>query len=64
MVLHRPGLQFRDIQHVVDQRQQVRLYQLHAAKGFSLLLGDGAVDSHLDQLHMAGDGVQRRAQLV
>ena len=62
--LHLAGLDFGNIQNVIDERQQVpaRLRDaVEIAQGFSLSL---ALRQRLQELAVADDGIQRRPQLV
>src|SRR5580704_15276321 len=59
-----PGLDFRQIEHVVDQAEQmlaVRLHALHHGAHFFRRLAVNAVDN---KLGIAENGIERRAQLV
>jgi hypothetical protein len=57
-------LHLGECEHVVDQGEEVLLAGAHAAERLRLRIGHRAVDPHRHQLHVAADGVQRRAQLV
>ena len=58
------GLDLGQVEHVVDQAEQVPAARLHALEHLADLLGHLAVDAVQDQLGVAEDGVERRAQLV
>ena len=62
--LHAPGFELREVQHVVDEPEQMPLAALDALEVLALLGGDRAAHAHLEQLRVAADGVERRAQLV
>src|SRR6185436_3271412 len=49
-VVEMPRLDARQIEHVVDETQQMPLAAVDAAQGYALLLGDRAVDAELDEL--------------
>ena len=57
-------LHLREIQHIVDQRQQHALVLAYALQVLDLRFGHRAAESHLEQLDVARDRVQRRSQLV
>ena len=59
-----PGLDLRQIEHVVDQAEQVLAVGLHALQHAAHFCRRLAVDAVEDQLGVAEDGVERRAQLV
>jgi hypothetical protein len=59
-----PGLEPRVVEHLVDEPEQVALAPLDAPEVVALRLGDGPADPQLEQLGVAADGVERRAQLV
>ena len=58
----RSGLDLCQIQHIVDQGQQVPAGTQHFVHEATVPGGDGGVDAH--QLREAEDGVQGRAQLM
>jgi hypothetical protein len=58
------GLDPRQVQDVVDDREQVLLVPADAGQVFGLLLGHGTAEPHLHQVGVATDGVERRAQFV
>src|SRR4051812_24220488 len=57
-------LDAREVQHVVDQAQQMPLTAVDAVERAALLGSQRAVNSHLDELEMSADRVERRAELV
>jgi hypothetical protein len=58
------GLDLRQIQHVVDQPQQVPGACQHIRQVLPLLVGDRADPAIVHQLRKADDAVERRAELV
>ena len=58
------GLDLGEVEHVVDQAEQVAAVALDALEHGLRLLRRLAVDAVEDQLGVAEDGVERRAQLV
>ena len=58
------GFDLRQIEHVVDQAEQMLAVGLHALEHAAHLLRRLAVDVVEDQLGVAENGVERRAQLV
>ena len=56
-----PGLDPRDVEHVVDEAEQMAARLLHGGDGFRLILTGLA---HLEQIAVSEDCGQRRAQLV
>ncbi len=58
------GLDLGQVEHVVDQAEQVLAVALDPLEHVAHLLGRFAVDAVADQLGVAEDGVERRAQLV
>ena len=57
-------LDLGEVQHVVDQSDQHALSVVDAAQILALRVGHLAAQSHLEQVDVAADGVERRAQLV
>jgi hypothetical protein len=54
----------REIEHVVDQRQQVALAPLHPRERLALPIVHRSVQSELHELHVAANGIERRTKLV
>lgn len=59
-----PRLNPRVREDVVYQCQEVPLTGPHATQRVELGRGDGAVNPHLQQLHITADGIQRSAQFM
>ena len=59
-----PRFELREVQHVVDEAEQVLLAALDAAEVVALLLVDRPADFQVEQVDVPGDRVERRAQLV
>src|SRR5919112_6097871 len=57
-------VQLHEIEHVVDEAQQMVLAALDAAQNVALRFGDRSVDSQLEQLGVASDRVQWCPKLV
>ena len=57
-------LHLRNIEHIVDQIEEMAATLLHALQHFPEFLGHGAVDLVQDQFCIAQNGIERRAQLV
>ncbi len=62
--LHLPGLDFRQVEDIVDQRQEVVARRLDRAGELDLLFGQVAVSIVAEQLGEDQRRVERRAQLV
>ena len=62
--LHAPGLDLGEVEHVVDEAQQVLAARLDVGERLLQVGRHLAVDLAEDHLVEAEDGVQRRAQLV
>src|SRR5688572_23737018 len=63
-VLEPAGIHFRKIEDVVDEGEQMVLAEADARKISALLLGNGAAKSHLEELHVSSDCIERSAKLV
>ena len=59
-----PGLDLRQVEHVVDQTEEMLAVGLQAFQHLAHLLGRFAIDVVEDEFGVAEDGVERRAQLV
>ena len=64
LVVHLPGVELREVQHVVDEREQHVLAPVDPAERVALLVRHLAIDAELHDLRVAADRVERRAQLV
>ena len=62
--VHAPGLDLREVQHVVDQAQQVSSVHLDVGERLPEHVRNVAVEAVLEHLGEAEDRVHRRAQLV
>ena len=60
----RPGLDLREIENVVDQREQVLRGGLDSREALFLPVGELAVDAVEQQRRVSDERVDRRAQLV
>ena len=58
------GLDLGEVEHVVDQAKEVLAVALDAVEHLAHLLGRLAIDVVEDELGVAEDGVERRAQFV
>src|SRR6185312_9067361 len=61
---HLPRFDLREIEHVVDQPQQMLAVRLHAFQYLADLIRHLAIDVVEHQFGIAKDGVERRAQLM
>ncbi len=59
--LDAPRLQLGEVEHIVNEPEQVVLRAFDLTQVLDLLLRDGAADAELDQLRITADGVQRGA---
>ena len=59
-----PAFDPTEVQDVVDDAEQVLLAALDAPELLALRVGDRTRQLHHEQLRVATDGVERRAQLV
>jgi hypothetical protein len=62
--LDSPCLDFGEVQDIVDQREKLFLAPLNALQVVALELGHRTAHSHLDQLRVSADGVERCSKLV
>ena len=63
-ILHASRLDARQVEHVVDQPEQMSLRPPDALERLALPVRDRAVQAHLEDLRVPRDRVERRAQLV
>ena len=54
----------REIEDVVDEREQVPRAASDTSQVDPLFLRDGSADAHLNQFGVASDGIERRAQVM
>ena len=59
-----PRFDAREVEHFVDEAKQVLSAQANARDLSMLIVGERAADAELEQLRVADDGVERRAELV
>jgi hypothetical protein len=59
-----PGLELGEVEDIVDEREESLLSAGDSPKRLSLCVGDGAMNAELEQLDLAADRVERRAELV
>src|SRR4029450_1833392 len=64
MILDVPRFDLGEVEHVVDEPEQVTLVAPDSVEVFSLRLGNRPADAKLQEVDVATDGVERRAQLV
>ena len=60
--VHAPGLDLRQIEHVVDEIEEMRPTCADRIEGITLIAAEGAIA--LQQLRVADDAIERRPQLV
>ena len=63
-VLHLPRIELGEVEDVVDQAEQVLAAAADALEVRALALRQGAADAHEQQVGVARDRIERRAQLV
>src|SRR5690606_24126389 len=64
VIAHAPRLEPREVEQVVDDREQVLLTAPHAHQVLALVLCEGAAYAEKQQVDVPADRVERRAQLV
>src|SRR5438552_15417771 len=63
-VRHTPAPDSREGEDLGDEQREVLLIRLYAREIGVLLLGDGSAQSHVEELDVAGDGIEWRAHVV
>src|SRR5687768_2359225 len=63
-ILQPARIELREVQHIVNQCQQMPLARADALEVRTLLVGDGAPNSHLEKVYIAGDSVQGGPELM
>ena len=62
--MSRPGFDAREVEHFVDQPEQVLSAQLNPRHLPALAVAERTADAQVEQLSVPDDGIQWRAQLV